>query len=178
MAVYARAVREGDTAAIYAMMSDESRRTISLEELRRVMRDQKTELTQHAESLTSGERTVTAHAEVRYADGEVVSLDLDGGRFKVTAADALPAAATTPAQALGHLRRVLARRSYQGLLRVLSPRTRAAIERDLRSLVDGLTDPESLVIDVVGDSATVEIPGGHRVKLRREDGIWHVDDFD
>ena len=37
-------------------------------------------------------------------------------------------------QALEQLRRVLARRSYAGLLRVLSRETRDAIERDLRGL--------------------------------------------
>jgi len=62
-------------------------------------------------------------------------------------------------------------------VRVLSPRTRAALERDLRSLVQGLREPDALRVDVVGDSATVELSGGHRVTLRREDGVWYVDDF-
>jgi hypothetical protein len=174
---YAEALNNKDAEAIYGMMSDESRRAISKEELRRVLDEQNKELGEHAKGVSSEERVLHARAEVRYDDGEVVSLDLDNGRFKVTAADALPAAAKTPAQALTQLRRVLARRSYAGLLRVLSPRTRAAIERDLRSLVEGLTDPEALSVDVVGDAATVDVPGGHQVKLRREDGVWHVDDF-
>jgi len=174
---YAEALNSKDADAIYGMMSDESRRAISKDELRRVLDEQGKELSEHAKSVRSEERVLNAQAEVRYDDGEVVSLDLDSGRFKVTAADALPAAAKTPAQALSQLRRVLARRSYAGLLRVLSPRTRAAIERDLSSLVEGLTDPEALSVDVVGDAATVEVPGGHQVKLRREDGVWHVDDF-
>src|SRR5690606_38469092 len=114
---------------------------------------------------------------VRYDDGEVVTLDLEEGGFRVTAADALPAAAKTPEQALGQLRRVLARRSYAGLLRVLSPRTRAAIEQDLRTLVDGLEEPDSLDVEIVGDRATVTVPGGHHVILQRQDGVWHVDDW-
>jgi hypothetical protein len=172
---YAEALERGDADAVYGMMSEESRRAISRDEIGRVL---KRELAEHAEEVRAEDRALTARAELRYDDGEVVSLDLEDGEFRVTAADALPAAAKTPAQALGQLRRVLARRSYAGLMRVLSPRTRAAIERDLRSLVDGLTDPESLEIEVVGDSATVEIPGGHKVNLRREDGVWHVDDFE
>jgi hypothetical protein len=175
---YVRALEQGDTEALYELMSEESRRAISREELKRVLAEQKTELADHAGAVHADDRVISARADVRYDDGEVVSLDLEQGRFRVTAADALPAAARTPAQALGQLRSVLARRSYAGLLRVLSPRTRAAIERDLRSLVDGLADPESLDVEVVGDSATVAIPGGHLVKLRREEGVWHVDDFD
>ncbi len=175
---YADAIERGDADAVWEMMTEESRRAISREELGRVLRDQKTELGEHAKGLGSEERVISATAEVRYDDGEVVSLDLDDGEFRVTAADALPAAARTPAQALTQLRRVLARRSYPGLLRVLSPRTRAAIERDLRSLVEGLDEPDALDVEVVGDSAVIEVPGGHQVRLKREDGIWYVDDFD
>ena len=175
---YADAIARGDADAIYAMMSEESQRAISREELRRVLADQKRELGEHAQGLGASERVISAHAEVKYDDGEVVSLDLDEGKFRVTAADALPAAAKSPSQALTQLRRVLARRSYAGLLRVLSPRTRAALERDLRSLVEGLGEPDSLDVEVVGDAASVDIGGGHRVKLRREDGVWYVDDFE
>ena len=31
---------------------------------------------------------------------------------------------------------------------------------------------------VSGDAATVPVPGGYQVKLKREDGIWRVEDFD
>ena len=39
-------------------------------------------------------------------------------------------------------------------------------------------EPDALDVEVVGDSAVFDIPGGHQVTLRREDGIWYVDDFD
>lgn len=177
VAAYSAALKRGDAAAVYELMSGESKRAISRAELAKVLTEQRAELAEHADDVTSAERVVSARAELRYDDGEVVSLDLVDGHFLVAAADALPAAARTPAQALGQLRRVVARRSYAGLLRVLSPRTRAAMERDLRSLVEGLGEPDALQIEVVGDAATVTVPGGHEVKLRREDGIWHIDDF-
>ena len=174
---YLRAIEQGDVDAIYALMSEESKRAISREELARIIHDQKAELAGYAGSIKSTQRVVKARAKIRYDDGELVTLELVDGRFRVAAADALPAAAKTPEQALGQLRRVLARRSYAGLMRVLSPKTRAAVERDLRSLVEGLNEPDALEIDVVGDAATVRVPGGHEVKLRREDGVWHIDDF-
>jgi hypothetical protein len=174
---YVAALEKGDTEAIYGLMSEESRRAISKEELAKVVKDQRAELAEHAKALASEQRSIDAEAEIRFADGEIVGLDLEEGGFRVTAADGLPAAAKTPEQALSQLRKVLARRSYAGLLRVLSPRTRAAMENDLRTLVEGLNEPGSLRIEVVGDAATVTVPGGHQVKLRREDGIWHVDDF-
>ncbi|MBX3200627.1 MAG: hypothetical protein KF894_20990 [Labilithrix sp.] len=43
--------------------------------------------------------------------------------------------------------------------------------------VSGLERPETHV-EVTGDGAVVTIPGGHSVKLKREGGVWRVDDFD
>jgi hypothetical protein len=63
-------------------------------------------------------------------------------------------------------------------MRVLSPSTRAAIELDLRSLVTGLERPETLHVQAQGDMATVSVPGGHTVKLKRDGGVWRIDDFD
>jgi hypothetical protein len=121
---------------------------------------------------------VRSQAQLRFEDGEEASLELRGGRFWVTSAGALPGGARTPEEALDQLRRVAARRSYAGLLRVLTPRTRAAIEEDLRSLVEGLERPDTLGVQVKGDTAAVDVPGGHHVRLRREGGIWRVEDFD
>ncbi|MBW3535694.1 MAG: hypothetical protein KY453_10860 [Gemmatimonadetes bacterium] len=90
--LYAAALERGDAEAIYALMSEESRRAMSLDDLRRVLSEQKAELRQHAAALESDERVVDARAEVRYDDGEIVTLDLEEGHFRITAADALPAA--------------------------------------------------------------------------------------
>lgn len=140
--------------------------------------DQKSELVDQAKQLGDPSVRLKTEATVRYGDGEQAALTVEEGEYRLSAADALPAEARSPAQALDQLRRVLARRSYAGLIRVLSPRTRAAIEEDLRSLVEGLEEPEGLDVEITGDSAVVMVPGGHIVRLRREGGIWHVEDFD
>ena len=136
-------------------------------------------LADQSRAVTAPGVVIRSRARVRYADGEDASLVLDDQRlFRISGVDALPAGARTPEQALEQLRRVLARRSYAGLMRVLSPATRSAIETDLRSVVVGLEHPEGLEVLVAGDSATVQIPGGHEVKLKREGTTWHVEDFD
>lgn len=179
VAAYAAAAARGDSDAIYDMMSEKGRRSLSRDEVRRIVADERAELVDQGKALTAPGVVVKSRARVRYPDGEETTLDLDDkGVFRVTGADALPAGARTPEQALEQLRRVLARRSYAGLLRVLSPATRSAIENDLRSLVTGLERPEGLEINVAGDSATVQIPGGHEVRLKREAGVWQVEDFD
>ncbi|MBK8256349.1 MAG: hypothetical protein IPK82_27230 [Polyangiaceae bacterium] len=175
---YAEAAAKGDSDAIYEMLSEKSKRGLSPDEVKKLVADERAELSDQAKAVTAPGVIIKARAKVRYGDGEDASLDLEGDEFRIAAADALPAGARTPQQALSQLRRVLARRSYAGLMQVLTPATRSAIEADLRSLVKGLEEPEALNIDQTGDSATVQIPGGHKVKLKREGGVWRVDDFD
>ena len=175
---YARAAARGDANAIYEMLSEKGRRGLSRQEVTRIVIDEKSELADQAKALESPASVIKARARVRFADGEDATLELERDGFRISSADALPVGARSPAQALAALRRVLARRSYAGLMRVLSPSTRSAIENDLRSLVTGLENPEGLEIDISGDRATVQVPGGHEVKMRREAGVWHVEDFD
>jgi phosphoglycolate phosphatase-like HAD superfamily hydrolase len=177
-AAYAAAAKQGDGAAIYAMLSTPSREARSEEQVKQMVGEEREELAEQAHALEGPDVRVEATARLRYADGEEAALELRDGHYRVTAAGALPGGAKTPEEALDQLRRVLARRSYSGLMRVLSPATRASIESDLRALVDGLDKPGTLPVQVTGDTAIVQVPGGHQVKLRREGGVWRVDDFD
>jgi hypothetical protein len=177
-AAYADAATRGDGAALYAMLSTPSREARSEAQVKQVVTEEREELAEQARALQGPDVRVEATARLRYADGEEAALELRDGRYRVTAAGALPGGAKTPEEALDQLRRVLARRSYAGLMRVLSPATRASIEADLRALVDGLDRPGTLPVQVTGDTAVVQVPGGHQVKLRRESGVWRVDDFD
>lgn len=174
---YADAAARGDADAIYGMMTEPSRRVMTREELAAKVADQRKELAELAAAIGSPATQIKAEATVPFADGEAAVLVVEDGTYKIATADALPAAARTPAQALELLRRVLARRSYAGLIRVLSKRTREAMETDLRSIVEGLEQPEGLDVKVTGDVATVEVPGGHVIRLRKEDGVWRVEDF-
>lgn len=175
---YAQAAARGDGDAIYEMMTTSAQKSRSREDVKRLVAEQKGELAEQAKSITAKDARVEATARLRYDDGEEAQLELREGRFWITSSGALPGGSRTPEQALDQLRRVLARRSYAGLMRVLTPSTRAAIEQDLRSLVNGLERPETLHVQVTGDSATVTVPGGHQVKLKRDGGVWRVEDFD
>jgi hypothetical protein len=175
---YAAAAARGDADAIYGMMSSAGQRARTREDLRRIVADERAELAEQAKTLTAKDTRIEATARLRFADGEEAALDLKDGRYWITAAGALPGGGRTPEEALDQLRRVLARRSYAGLMRVLTPATRAAIEHDLRSLVEGLEQPGTLQVDTNGDAAQVVVPGGHHVKLKREGGVWRIDNFD
>jgi hypothetical protein len=175
---YADAAARGDGASLYGMLSASSRQGRTQQEVAKMVQDERAELADQGRELARDDVRVTATARLRYADGEEAALELRDGRYWITASGALPGGARTPEEALDQLRRVLARRSYAGLMRVLSPATRASMENDLRALVEGLDRPDALPVQITGDSAVVSVPGGHQVKLKREGGVWRVDDFD
>jgi hypothetical protein len=175
---YALAAQRGDGPALYAMMTAASRRDRGPVEVAAIVGDERAELAEQGAALTGPNTRVQATARLRFADGEEAALDMRGGRYGVTAAGALPGGGRTPEEALQQLRRVLARRSYSGLMRVLSPSARASMEDRMRSLVDGLDDPGALPVQVTGEAAVVAVPGGHQVKLKRDGGVWRVDDLD
>jgi hypothetical protein len=175
---YARIAQRGDADRIYDMMTSEGQKDRTREDVKKIVETERAELADQAKAMTAPGTRVQATARLRFDDGEETALELRGGRFWVTAAGALPGGAHTPEAALDGLRRVVARRSYAGLLRVLTPRTRAMIEQDLRSLVEGLENADTLAVHVTGDSASVIVPGGHHVHLKREGGVWRIDDFD
>jgi hypothetical protein len=175
---YAAAAARGDADAIYGMMTTNAQKERTKDDVRKIVQSEREELSEQGRALQSKDARVEATARLKFEDGEEAALDLKDGRFYVTSAGALPGGARTPEQALDQLRRVVARRSYAGLMRVLSPATRAAMEQDLRTLVEGLERPETLQVQVTGDNATVNVPGGHHVRLKRDGGVWRVDDFD
>jgi hypothetical protein len=175
---FADAAARGDSDAIYEMMTDEARAARTRADVGKIVKDEKAELAEEAKLVSEKDARVEATARLRFEDGEEAALELKEGQFRVTSAGALPGGAKTPEEALDQLRRVVARRSYAGLMRVLSPTTRAAIERDLRALVDGLDHPSTLNVNVTGDTAVVVVPGGHEVRLRRDGGVWRVENFD
>lgn len=175
---YAEAAKRGDADALYEMLTEQARQTHGRQGVGKLVKESRTELARQGAALESDGVEVRAVATIRYADGESAVLEVEDGRFRVSATGTLPAGAQTPAEALDELRQVVARRSYAGLMRVLTNDTRSAMESDLESLVDGLEDPETLDVRISGDTALVTVPGGHFVRLKREEGVWRVEDFD
>lgn len=170
---YSAAAKEGDADALYEMLTREARRTYGRDGVKRLVAEQRNELTDRAKTLAAPHHVETT-ATLRYPDGEKAILVVEAGQLRLASAGTLPTGARSPGEALGELREALARRSYPALVRVLTSDTRSTLEQDLSTLVDGLEHPESLDIAVEGDLASVQIPGGHRVKLKREEGVWRI----
>ncbi|HEV8246122.1 MAG TPA: hypothetical protein VGP93_10160 [Polyangiaceae bacterium] len=175
---YAEAVNRGDHQAVYALLTRDSRRDYGVEGTRRLLADAKQELTRQGAALLQPGTRVDAVAHYQLLDGESAELVLTEHGFRLSAAGTFPAAARTPAQALEELRRALSRRSYAAVIRLLSSDAQGTLESEVRSVVKGLENAQTLDVKVEGDAATVEVPGGHRITLKRESGIWRVDNVE
>lgn len=175
---YASAALRGDADAVYALLTPEGQRALGLAGTKQLVQESRSEITRTARAVQGEDARVEASAETRFADGESATLVLEDGRFLVDAASLLPSRPRTPSEALSGLRRALARRSYPALMAALASDSQSAVEADISALVTGLEHPETLDIQLNGDSAEVELPSGHVVKLKREGGVWRVLDFD
>lgn len=175
---YAEAVERGDANRLYQLMTRASQERYGRAGAERMLREAHEELRGPAASLLTSVPQPRITASVRFVDGEEAMLLMEDGRLGIRSVDALPYGARTPEEALAGLRAALARRSYPALVRILSSETRATLESDMRTLVEGLQEPRTLDVKVRDNEAEVEVPGGHSVKLKREAGVWKIRDFD
>lgn len=176
---YASAAERGDADAIYGMLTKRSQATTSKAEVSASVAAARAELKDQAAEVRKAAPSIVAVARVRYDDGSEASLTLEDGKFRVASAGVLPGGGSTPEEALAAFRETLKRRSYPAMLRVLTPQMRASIEAQLRGLAEALEDPSALQIPTTsGDELEVKLKDGHRVKLRRENKIWYVENFE
>jgi hypothetical protein len=176
---YAKAAERGDSDAIYAMLSARSKATTSKAEVDKAVASSKAELADQAKAIRNAEGSIATVARLRFDDGSEAALALEKGKFFVASAGMLPGGGSTPEEALGSLRDILKRRSYPALLRLLTPQLRAAVEAQLRGIVEALENPSALQIPPsAGDEVEVKLGNGHKVKLRREQGTWYVENFE
>lgn len=172
------ALERGDEDAVYALLSESARQAWGREGVQRMLARDRKELLVVASAATAPTAQLETSARVTYADGHSAAVVLEEGAFRVAAAAALPAHAATPEAALQELREVLARRSFAGLLRVLTADAGRSLDSHLTSVVEALADPAAVDLEIDGRRASVRLPGGHTVKLEREDGAWRVRDFE
>jgi predicted ArsR family transcriptional regulator len=172
------ALQRGDAEVVYSLLSQSAREALGREGVRQLLDRDRKELVAAAAAATGPNARVETLARVSYSDARSALVVLEDGAFRVAAAAALPAHAASPEAALQELREVLARRSFAGLIRVLTADAGQVLDAHLASVVEALGDPATVEIEIDGRRATARLPGGHTVKLEREDGAWRVRDFD
>lgn len=175
---WSEALERGDSSAVYGLLDESSRQALGRDGVAQLLTRDRVELLQVARATGADHARLETTAHVSFEKDRSAVLVLEDGQFKVAAAAALPARADSPEDALRELRDVLERRSYAGLLRVLTQDASQTLSAHLASLVEALGDPGAVQIEVDGRRATARLPGGHTVTMEREDGAWRIRDFD
>ncbi len=172
------AVKKGDAVAAYALLDAASQRDQGEDGVARLIGAHGREFASVASAAGSARARLSIDANVHYAGERSARVVVEDGRYRVASLGALPARAADPAGALRELREVLSRRSFAGLLRVLTRESSQTLERSVAELVTALDEAATIEIEVEGRRAVARLPGGHSVTLERQDGVWRVKDFD
>jgi hypothetical protein len=176
--LWSEALERGDSNTVYALLDESSQQALGREGVTQVLTRDRQELLLAARAAGADNARLETVARVSFEDDRSALLVLEDGQFKLAAAAALPARADTPEDALRELRDVLERRSFAGLLRVLTEDASQTLSGHLEGVVEALGDPGTVQIEVDGRRATARLPGGHTVTMEREDGAWRIRDFD
>ena len=172
---YVAALRSGDAAAVYALLDQDTKDALTVEELAAVLADNRQEAAEQADALdATRDATLAAEARVPTRHGETVVLLLEDGSWKLLGGVLGAPALRTPRDAVLALRRALERRSLPGVLRVLSRGTRAELETEMDRLLEDTEDELGLDYEIQGNEAVVTTSTGRRIVLSREAGEWRV----
>ncbi|WP_437666006.1 hypothetical protein [Sorangium sp. So ce1182] len=114
---YAQALQEGRVDAAYRLLSDEAKRSMSLEAFRRAVRDNPDDALEIARAIARPAADPVVTATVTMPNGEELLLVFEGGRWRLDAAAVDLYGQATPRQALVGFLRAFERRRYDVILR-------------------------------------------------------------
>ncbi len=178
---WAEAAERGDADAMHGMLTKKSQAELGKAEVSRIVKESGGELKDHAALVRKAADKHVTVAVLPYADGTSVALTLEGGAFRVANAGFVPGGGATPEQAATTFHDVLKKRSYPGILRLLSPTLRAAVEGQLKGLETALDQPGWSVTPSPNgnaDEAEIKLQDGHRIKLKKIGEVWYIDNFE
>lgn len=193
VAAYARALRAGRPADAYALMSADYRRRVSRAEFARHLAENPAEAREAADALARPDGSAAQRAELQLADGDTVTLVRDDGDWRIATNLANFYDQSTPRAALRSFVRAMERERYDVVLRFVpdadregmtEARMRTAFAEEGRDetarLIAALRAALDAPLEAVGDHATLRYgEDGRRVaRLRREDGLWKIEDPD
>lgn len=114
---YAAALEQGRVDEAYRLLSNEAKRSMSLEAFRRAVRDNPQDALEIAHALARPSSDPEVTATVTLPSGEELALVLEGGQWRIDAAAVDLYGQSTPRQALLGFLRAYERKRYDVLLR-------------------------------------------------------------
>src|SRR5262245_58593273 len=92
---YATAVSRTDARAVDAMLTDERTVAHGMDGTKRLLADTREEVLRQTKAVASDRAKRRAVAEIPYVDGERAVVEVEGGRYRISAAAGLPFGART-----------------------------------------------------------------------------------
>lgn len=187
---YANALEDGRSDDAYRLLSDEARRTTSLEAFRRMVKDSPTEVRELGRSLGRPTGDPVVSAKITTSDGRELPLVLERGAWKIDLAAIDLYAQDTPKRALRAFLLALDRKRWDVLLRFIPDARRDGIDVEkIKAAWEGAEKPEvealaaalrlalpTVPVQEAGDRATLDYGSG-TIQLVRERGSWKIESF-
>ena len=172
---YCDAVQAGNVDAAYAQLSENARRHMSRAAFGDALAQNRTELATLLPTISSTrEDGIRTEARVQTSGDETVSLVLRRGKWQLENGFASAPNATTPRDAVLAMRRAIARRDLESVLRLLSRKPRTEILAEMEHFVSATEDASDLDVEIDGDHARVRLDADSTIELLREGGEWRV----
>ncbi len=186
---FARALTDGQLDAAYAMMSEDYRKRVSIEQWRRQLGENPVELAETSAALSHVEGTSHGQGVVHYGDDGEVRLQKSGERWLI-ASDLLTFYdQSTPRAALRAFVQAMERKRYDIVMRLIPEADKEGMTTDtmetawsgpahdeVERMLAGLRDHQDDPIEVTDQHAS--LPYGDRkcVRFLREHGVWKIED--
>ncbi len=190
---YSLAVEGGQAAEAYALLSSESKKTISFEQFQRILKENPEEARELAQSLRRPQAAPPrVTATVTGPDGESsILLVYEQGAWRVDASAIDLYSQRTPEAAVRAFLRAYDNRRFDVLLKFVPEDQREGLtvaelkkawEGEERVDMDRLTGSlkaslPTAKVELFGDRATLAFGAGGSVELVRERGLWKIEDL-
>jgi hypothetical protein len=190
---YADALADGRADDAWNMLSDETKKTITKERFREIVKRNRAEALEIGKSLARDPGDPHVTAKVPLKNGDEVTLVYEDGKWRVDAAALDFYSQATPKQAILGFIRAFKKKRWDVLLKYTPDAHRDGLTADrlAQAWADGKPEGDALrqrleeieqamptaQIEETGDRATLVSPGGSTsVTFLREHGAWKVED--
>jgi hypothetical protein len=187
---YARALEQARADDAYGLLSEDARRSLSVEAFRRLVKDDPEAAREFGHSLARPTRVTFATATIKGPSGQELLLVLENRAWRVDISTLEMYTQDTPRHAIAGFVRAVENKRYDIVLRYVPDAHRDGLdEQKLREAWEGEERTEleqvilalkralsSATIEETGDRATLPY-GSARLLLVRERGQWKLENF-
>jgi hypothetical protein len=187
---FGAALARGDVRAAYALTSTDFQKRTPYEAFAAGLGSNGGDTAAFGKRVVEQSEHVAPRVDVQLAQGEIVSLVLESGRWRVDGPAPEPWGQRTPRAALRTFVRALGERRYDVVLRLVPRRHRAdltadklrqyweAHQEETKAMLARLQAALAAPIVESGDEAHMPYGPEQEMVFVREDGVWRIEDPD